>query len=353
MMAPSETLFLVGCNHHRTPLTIRERLALAGDVPERFYAYLREERLLKEAVVLNTCNRVEVYAWGDITGPERVKSLLCEVTGFPPQELGEFVYTCEGRAVVEHLYQVAAGLDSQIVGETEILGQVKGSYATATERGTVGPLLHRVFQKSFQAAKWARTHTGIGTGQVSLGNVAVDLAQRIFADLRSVRALIVGSGSLGQDVAQAFRSRGLEYLSVTSRTESRALQLAEATGGRLWPYATWKDQLSQCDIVICCTAAPGQILAAEEVEAAMRSRPGRPLFLIDLAVPRDVETGAGDVPNVFLYNFEDLAAIANENLKSRQAEVERCRTLLGELAAQTWTALQEAPAASVNGPEAN
>lgn len=330
-------LVVIGCNHHHTPLAIREQIALSQEGVEALRSRLNEDSHFSEFLILNTCNRVEVYA---ITSSQesvkRIYAHISEVNQFPEASFREHAYEYYQAEAIDHLFRVSAGLNSQIVGETEILGQVKAAYAEATDAESIGPLLHRIFQKAFQAAKWARTHTGIGTGQVSLGNVAVELATRIFGRLTVARTLVVGSGDVGKDVAKAFRSRGVACVSIASRTADRAEGLARAVDGLIIPFKNWKAHLPYIDICIFATSAPGLILNNEEMHQAMKQRPSRPVFLIDLAVPRDVDPAINDLSSVFLYNYDDLAGIANENLRNRATEMASCKEALRDRSQHLW-----------------
>jgi glutamyl-tRNA reductase len=337
MSTESPRLFTIGCNHHRTPLEIRERMALTAEGVRYLQDQLKLHPAVKEAAILNTCNRIEIYAVsqnGD--WKQHISELLQGVNGFPVNEFLEHSYSFENLDAVKHAYRVAAGLDSQMVGETQILGQMKNTYAEAIESKTVGPVLHRFFQKCFQAAKWARTETKIGVGQVSLGNVAVELAVRIFGRLTVSRTLVIGSGEAGRDVAKAFRSRGVACMSIASRTHERAQALSREVDGLLIPFNTWEENLPYVDIGIFATSAPNCLLDREMIERRLGKRPRKPLFLIDLAVPRDIDTAVASIPNVYLYNLEDLANIANENLKSRQEEMATCVVELEKKAQYMW-----------------
>ncbi len=332
-------IVLVGVNHASASLAVREALSLSAGQLEDLYNRLARTEGVTGAVVLGTCNRIEIYAAVTAhadTAMAQLESLLSVVTTYPVEPLREVSYGAAGLDALRHLYRVAAGLDSQMVGETEILGQVKTAYRQAEERKLLNKPLHRLFQKTFQAAKWARTHTGISDGQVSIGNVAVELAQRIFGDLDPAKTLVIGSGEVGRDVAKAFASRGIRAMAIAGRTAERARILADETGGRIVPFEEWPRTLPHWDIVICATSAQHVLIGKDAVAAAVRRRPARPLFLIDLAVPRDIEAGAGDLPNVYLYNFADLARIANENLHRRQTAVEACRHALDERAVSLW-----------------
>lgn len=337
MPTDSPRLIAIGCNHHRTPLEIRERMALSNEGMLRLQQDLKALPEVSEAAILNTCNRIEIYA---VTREAEWKTslarLLASLNGFPVEAFLEHAYAFENLEAVKHAYRVASGLDSQMVGETQILGQMKNSYAVAIDQKTVGPVLHRFFQKAFQAAKWARSETKIGTGQVSLGNVAVELATRIFGRLTVSRTLVIGSGDAGRDVAKAFRSRGVSCMSIASRTHERATQLAREVDGLIIPFSTWRDTLPYVDIGIFATSSPDPLLNRADLELSLGKRPRKPLFFIDLAVPRDIHTDVAGLPNVYLYNLEDLAEIANENLKTRQEEVDVCLRELETKATYMW-----------------
>ena len=338
----SRQLFLMGGNHRTAPLDVREKMALEESQIEILYDHLGKQSDLTECIVLNTCNRFELY--GVSTQPisnENAAGMLFKVRCSAPELFLKNGYWREGREVVRHIFLVSAGMDSQLLGETEILGQVKHAYSSAIAHSTAGPLLHRVFQKSFQAAKWVRTHTTIGRGQVSVGNVASELARRIFGDLGKSRILLVGTGEVGAKTAKSLRSRGAGFLCVTSRTWTNARELGAEVEAEAIPYEGWRGQLSTFDIIICSTAAPDTILAGEEVEKSMAKRPNRPFFMIDLAVPRDIDMKAADIPNVFLYNLDDLAEIAGENLRGRRRDIDRCRRTLDLRSQRLWASLGE------------
>lgn len=337
MLESDTPISVVGCNHQQTPLELREKIALTPERLTQLRASLKQDSGCSEFVILNTCNRVEIYGVGrNAADPGKALAHLCKISGFSEEIIAPYSYVRSGKLAIQHLFEVASGLNSQIVGETEILGQVKSAYQEAQDCGTIGAVLHRVFQKSFQAAKWARTHTGIGAGQVSLGNIAVELATRIFGKLTVARTLVVGSGEVGQDVAKALRSRGVACISIASRTADRAEELARSIDGLIIPFASWKTTLPYVDIAIFATSAPGSILNKADLEPLMRKRPSRPIFLIDLAVPRDVEAGVSDLGSVYLYNYDDLACIANENLRNRSIEVQSCREYLEERAERLY-----------------
>jgi glutamyl-tRNA reductase len=335
MSAP--ILFLLGASHHTAPLGLREKLALAGDKLDALRGELQSLAGLREFAVLNTCNRVEIYGVAAQPGAvARLQETLCTLTQMDMTVFAQIRLELHDRAAIQHLLEVAAGIDSQVVGETEILGQVKDAYAAAQTGGTTGPVLNRVFQKAFQAAKHARTHTAIGEGRISVASVAVDLALKIFGDLRRCRVLVLGAGEIGEKTARAFKSRDAGKMAVTSRNFQRAEELARAFEAQAIPFDRMTEALTLFDIAVCSTAAPDAVVTAAMTAAVMRRRAVRPLFFIDLAVPRNIDPGVADLPNVFLYNLDDLAKISGENLALRQAEMERVRALLAEKAEALW-----------------
>jgi glutamyl-tRNA reductase len=332
-------LFVVGASHHLAPLEVRERLALVSEAELR--ADLAAVPGLREFAVLNTCNRVEFYGVGaDAEAAAGVQAAYCARQRFSAAEFERIRYRLAGRDAALHLFEVASGLDSQLLGENEIFGQVKEAYAAAQSFGSTGAVLNRVFQKAFQAAKHVRTHTGISAGRVSVANVAVDLASNIFGSLAGARVLVLGTGEIGEGTARAFSSRGAADLAVAGRRAERAAAVASGLGAGTMRFDERDSRLADYDIVVCSTAAPGAVLSTSAVAAAMRRRPARPLLLIDMAVPRDVEASAADLQNVFLYNLDDLAGIAEQNRSLREAEAARCRTILAQRADALWRQVQ-------------
>lgn len=349
METSTPVLFLLGASHRTASLAVREKLSLDETRAAALAAKLRALPGVKEFTLLNTCNRVELYGVALTPGAlDALHAALCETTGCTPAEFAEAGFTRHNHEAIAHLFSVASGLDSQIVGETEILGQVKQAYDAALAQHWTGPVLNRVFQKTFQAAKHIRTNTGIGAGQISIATVAVDLAGRIFGELTSSKVLVVGAGDIGLKTAQAFQSRGAASITVASRTLSNAEAAAAQTGGWAASLAELPELLASADIVASSTSAPGFVLPRDLVAAAMRRRAARPLFLIDLALPRDVDPAAASLANVFVYNLDDLAKIAEANLAQREAEVARCRAILAERTAALWPQVAQ----SLNRPGA-
>ncbi|RRJ98268.1 glutamyl-tRNA reductase [Opitutaceae bacterium TAV4] len=341
-------LFHLGASHQQASLELRERLALDAAAQ----AALRDalppppppgdsdgaaDTGVAELVILNTCNRVEFYGVaGSPAALENLEETFCRLRGLARTGFAAIRQLNHGADAIRHLIAVASGLESQMLGENEIFGQVKSAYATAQSAGATGPVLNRVFQKAFQAAKHIRSTTAITEGQVSIANVSVDLAQKIYGDLSATRVLLLGAGEIGEKTARAFQSRGAASLTVSSRTLGHAMELATALDATAMPFEHFTHHLERFDIVVCATSAPDAVVTAPSVSAAMRARPAQPLFFIDLAMPRDVEAAVARQENVFVYNLDDLARIAEANRAAREAEVTRAHALATERAAALW-----------------
>lgn len=333
----SAGLFVIGATHHRAPLAIREKLSLGADAAAALHQEFASVPGLKEFTVLNTCNRVEFYGVAaNADAAARVSAAFCARQNFDPAEFEKIRLNLRGRDAVQHLVEVSAGLDSQMLGETEIFGQVKDAYAAAQARGSTGPILNRVFQKGFQAAKHVRSHTAITEGQVSVANVAVDLALNIYGSLKETRILLLGAGEIGEKTAKAFQSRGAAALTVASRRFERAMELASSLGASAMPFEQREARLSEFDVVVCATSAPDLVVSLPATKAAMQKRPAQPLFFIDQALPRDIDPKVAEIDNVFLYNLDDLAKIAEENRAAREAEIAKCRAIAAEKADALW-----------------
>ncbi len=271
-------------------------------------------------------------------GPEPIRRardlfrLYCETGGLDTGAAGEAFYHHDSPASVEHLFRVASGLDSMVLGETEILGQVKQAYQAASGAGTTSRVLNKLFQRAFQAAKQVRTDTGVGRGTVSVASAAVDLAERLFGDLGRCRALVLGAGETGERTARALLSRGVRpaALAVANRSPERAAALAAELGGRaVAQWDAWEHEAGAADILITSTAATRAIVTAAQLGRIMRARNDRPLFVIDIAVPRDVEPAANDIEGVYLYDIDALQEIARQGLVSRERELAACAGLIG------------------------
>lgn len=336
-----QSLFVLGCSHHRTPLEVRERFALGKPEVAALQESVQTMPGIRECLVLGTCNRLEIFGLAD--RPEiadNVRDLLCARHGIDPALFEKHAFQHSNLDVLQHTFEVATGLDSQMIGETEILGQMKDAYAQAKSAKCTGTVLNRLFEKSFQAAKAARTQTGITKGQVSIGNIAVDLASRIFGHLKHSRVLLLGSGEVGELTAQALKSRGVADISVSSRTFENAHKLAHEFGGAAIDFEDFVSQLHRFDIIISSTAAPGCILTPQTIRTALKQRPEQPLFLIDLAMPRDIDPAVDKIENVYLYNLDDLSTIANENLAQRKGEIQKAQKILKAQAWNLWLQLR-------------
>jgi len=334
-------LFLVGASHSTAPIKLRERLALGPEAEAGFALQLAAMRCVREFAVLNTCNRVEIYGVATEEGAlGEVIEAFCARQQVEPWQFGRFGFVARGLDVVQHLFEVASGLDSQMLGETEIFGQVKRAYAAAQARGSVRAVLNRLFQKAFQAAKHVRTYTAVTAGQVSVANVAVDLAADIFGSLENTKVLLLGAGEMGRKSGRAFSSRGARHLAVSSRRLERAGQLASELGAGVLPFEEREARLAEWDIVVCSTSAPGTVISAASVRAAMRERAARPILFVDLAMPRDVDASVADTANLYLYNLDDLARIAEKNRLARLAEAKHGREVLSQRADSVWPQLQ-------------
>ena len=323
---------VIGLSHHSSPVELRERFAFAGDqIPDALKS-LRESGVAGEAVILSTCNRVEIYAATAQTPDAAVielKRFLITHHAFN-DTLGDQLYSFSEPQSLHHLFKVACGLDSMVLGETEILGQLKAAYDLALKHGHTGARLNKAFQRAFHTAKHVRTHTNIQRGSVSVASVAVELAEKIFNSLGDREMLVIGAGDTSEKVARALLSRGAKNIVVASRSLDRAQTLAGALGGRAVPFDDWAAEFEKIDIVISSTAAPHHILDRAKLEPLMKHRKNRPLLLIDIAVPRDIDPEVNFLENVYLYNVDDLQGIADDYLRLRKEEIARCEKIIAE-----------------------
>ncbi len=313
-------ILVVGLNHETSPLAVREAMAIAKDRLPEALARVREEASLAEAMILSTCNRVEVYGLAEKPALEAVAGFLARFHSRTPEELAKHLYRLEGEAAVRHAFRVAASLDSMVLGEPQILGQVKEAYEAAERAGSLGAVLNGLRTRSVAAARRARRETAIGRNAVSLSHVAVELATKIFGELQGHSVLLVGAGKMSELAARQMVRRGARASVLGGRTFEKAEQLAASLGGRAAPFESLRAELARADVVISGTGAPGVVVQREDVEAAQETRHGRPLFLIDIAVPRDIAEDAGRVPGVFLYDMDDLQKVAAANLRERKKE---------------------------------
>jgi glutamyl-tRNA reductase len=325
-------LLALGISHKTAPVALRERLAFTEAQGCEFARQLAEGEEVREAVVISTCNRTEVYVVvGDPVRAEAdVLSMLARRAGIRPTELAEAIYSPRNCDAARQLYRVTAGLESMIVGEAEIQGQVKRSFEAALRAGATGPLSNRLFAAALTTGKRVRSETGIGSSRVSVPSVAVDLAQDVLGDLRERHVVIIGAGETSELTAQALADQGVGTIFVANRHADRALHLAQRFGGSVVGLDGLPDQLLKADIVVSSTASPHPIVGSEELELVMRERKGRPLLLIDIAVPRDIDARCGDLEGVTLYDIDDLQAVVARNLGARAEVVPHAEQIVDE-----------------------
>lgn len=337
---------LVGINHRTTPITILEKAAISAEQLSDSLSSLRH--YMSYGIILSTCNRTEVYstAKDDRHAKEAGLSFLKARLNIPDADLPQYVYVSKDEAAVEHLFRVACGLESMIVGEFEILGQVGHALAVAEKARMVNLPLRHVFQSAIRTGRRVREETGISKNALSVSSVAVDLAAGVVGDLGSCKMLVVGAGEAGRLVAKAAKDRGASLIVVASRTRERASTLAATLGGIPIGLDNLVEELSTCNIVVTCAGAPHRILGFHRVEAAMKTRPESPLVIIDIAVPRNVEPAVGQISNVFLCNIDGLTEISDLNRKQREGEIQKAMEIIAaevDKFASWWRALEVRP----------
>lgn len=319
-------LFTLGLNHESAPLAIREKVAFGTEHLKRALGEIGRAKPVEEAAILSTCNRTELYcAAGE---PGAALAWFARYHALGEHDLQPFLYTLPREQAVRHAFRVASGLDSMVLGEPQILGQVKSAFQTAQDAGAVGKLLGRLFQCTFALAKQVRTDTAIGSSPVSVAFAAVTLARQIFADLSSQTALLIGAGETIELAARHLHQHGLGRMIVANRTVERAHGLAEQFGGYAIALTEIAAHLPEADIVISSTASPLPILGKGTVESALKKRRHRPVFMVDIAVPRDIEPEVADLEDVYLYTVDDLDEVIQENLRSRQEAAEQAREII-------------------------
>ncbi len=321
-------LITLGINHRTAPLEIRERVAFT---PERMPAAFRELQVAtgaSEAAILSTCNRTELYLAGDDDCAPTLLRWLAGFHGVAPADLENSVYVYRDSEAVRHMMRVAAGLDSMVLGEPQIFGQLKDAYALAREHGASGSFLSRLFEHTFSVAKRVRTETAIGENPVSVAYAAVSMARHIFSDLSRNRALLIGAGQTTELVARHLAEAGVRDFIIANRTIERGQKLAEVHGGLGIVLSDIPDHLADVDIIISSTASPLPILGKGAVERALKKRKHRPYFMVDIAVPRDIEPEVGRLNDVYLYTVDDLRQVIEENLRSREGAAREAENLI-------------------------
>ena len=322
-------LICMGLNHETAPVEVRERFAVPAEKLGEKAREIISLSALHEGVVLSTCNRMEIYA--AVEDKESGIELLSNHLSMGHDDgVMAHLYQKTGDDVRRHLFRLVSGLDSMVLGETEIFGQVKQAYKQALESGATSGVLNRLFQKSFTVGKKVRTNTNIQKGQTSVGSVAVDMAEKIFGKLKGSHIMVIGAGEMSRQVAQSMMSRGASHLTVTNRSLERAELLATELGGSSVPFDQWEDALVQADVIVSSTGASEPVLLASAIEAVRGRRKYRPLFLIDIAVPRDIEKAAGDIEEVYLYDIDKLQKLASEARVSRAEQVKVCELMIDE-----------------------
>jgi len=329
-------LFCVGLSHHTANVETRERFSGHAETD-----YILRGAGCTEALLLTTCNRVEVYgaAAARVPTEEIIRCLARKIDQQLCQEASAF-YRYEDAECGRHLFRVTCGLDSMVVGETEIFGQAKKAYESARASGAAGRYLHRLFQRAFRAAKQVRTHTDITRGSVSVGSVAVDLAEKIFGHLSGRKVLVLGAGDTSERTARALVSRGVSDLRVSNRSLDRAAELARLVAGRAIRFDEWPEQCREIDILITSTSSEAPLLTPENLTPMLRDRIDRPIFIIDIAVPRNVDPSVNDIEGVYLYDIDSLQSVARQSLALRRQQIAAAEAIIAEHVADFWESVE-------------
>jgi glutamyl-tRNA reductase len=325
-------LLVTGVSHKTAPVEVRECLAFREEALPAALADLKSRDGVAEALILSTCNRVEITVTTEDDADPRaiVDSFLADHKAVSPHTIGPHLYRHEGRDAIHHLFRVAASLDSMVVGEPQILGQLKAAYAAAKDSGAVCGWLDGLLTRSFSVAKRVRSETGIGQMAVSVGYAAVELARKIFGSLANRTVMIAGAGKMSELAARHLRHSGASHVFVTNRTHERAVEMAALFQGTPVEYTRFTAMLPEVDILIASSGAPHYILHKDEMQRIIAARRNRPMFLIDIAVPRNIEPTVNEIDNVFLYDIDDLQEVVNANLRERLKEAERAEALVAE-----------------------
>lgn len=326
-------IFVAGLSYKTAPVEVREKLAIRPAQLPCCGCRLKLNAGLGEVVLLSTCNRVEVYGTSASWVQGKVLRIFQQLAS-SDVDVTPYVYVKEGQAAVEHLFAVTSGLDSMVIGETEITGQVKNAYQLAQQAGLTGRVLNRLFQTALQIGKEIRTHTAIGRGATSVGSVAVELAEKVFdRDLSAKTVMILGAGKMGEACVRHLAKSGARSVLVANRSPERAQLLAAEFGGRALPFEQRMEALAEADILVSSTGSPTTVLHKDEIADILPLRRNRPLILIDIAVPRDIAADVEELENVYLYNIDHLEAIVRENSKLREQELSKCNEIIARRAA--------------------
>ncbi|MBK7927479.1 MAG: glutamyl-tRNA reductase [Bryobacterales bacterium] len=338
---------VTGLNHTTAPVEVRERLAFAQERLAEAMAGLRNAEGLLETMVLSTCNRVEITATTDDSCDARtqIESFLSEYHQVEREWLRQYLYHFTGTEAVRHLFRVASSLDSMVVGEPQILGQLKSAYETARTAGTLSTTLESIVTSAFRVAKRVRTETEIGQSAVSVSYAAVELARQIFGSLEGRKVLLIGAGKMSELAARHLARAGASDITVTNRSAERARAMAEIFNARTVPYESFHTALAGTDVVLTSSGAPHFIVTQESMKPVVHARKGRPMFLIDIAVPRNIEPAVNSLDGVFLYDIDDMQKVVASNMRVRQAEAEEAERIIGEEVARMMQRLQQRGAA--------
>ncbi len=326
------SIILVGLNHHTAPVEIREQIAFSRDGAATALMLFKNQFPQCEASILSTCNRVEILVASDGDRPthQDVISFVAQSRDLPPAAFRHYLYQYSDEQACRHFFRVASGLDSMVLGESQIVNQMKAAYGQASEQGTTGRVLNRLFHHAFAVSKRVRTETTIGEGKLSVPSVAVDVARRIFADFTNKQTLVVGAGEMAQLACQYLREADASRFVVTTRTLANAKALADACQGQAVAFDQLDEQLVAADIVITATACPMPFISADRIREAQKKRRGRLLFMIDLAVPRNVAADVSGIEGVYVYDIDSLGRIVAENQEQRRGQLETCEKILDE-----------------------
>jgi glutamyl-tRNA reductase len=324
-------IVLIGLSHKTAPVEMRERLAFEEGRLHDALGTLVDQEVVEEGLIVSTCNRVELLA-SSTAGPDRginrLEEFICDFHQLPATRLNGHLYRHADAEAVKHLFRVASSLDSMVVGESQILGQVKEAYQHAVEAGTVGRVLSQLMNRAISVAKRVRTETGVAQNPVSISSVAVELARKIFQDLTNKTVLLVGAGEMGELAARNLIEAGTSKLLVTNRTAARAEEMAHQFGGGAVGFEAFYDVLPVTDIVVCATGAPDYVIRPAEARQAMKARKRGPLLFIDISVPRNIDPGVANLDNAFLFDVDDLESVVNANIRERQKEAKVAEAII-------------------------
>ena len=323
-------LFVVGLNHKKAPVDVREQLAFSPSKVNEALEVLHNKYPSCEAVILSTCNRVEIYVCcpDDSMNEEAVYGFLSKFHGIETDRFRGHMYCYSGPSLVRHVFHVSSSLDSMVVGETQILSQVKEAYTVAASREVIGKVMHRLFQQAISVGKDIRSNSRISQGKVSISSVSVEFAEKIFQDFSDKTVFVIGAGEMAELVLKSLVDQGTRTVMVSNRSYDRAVNLAKGYGGLAVRFDDLTKELSKADIVISSTSAPHYVLHPDHVMEAIQLRKGNPMCLIDIAVPRDINPEVARLDNVFLYNIDDLQSVVNQNVDEREMEMEKCTVMV-------------------------